>query len=121
MTIDTQKLREVATNAKELTAEGLIGFRFIAPAHIADLAEVIESCCDHIDAQAAEIARLRWALELSLEYWADRQQCYKSRSPGWVQKVRAALSQEEACQPRPTTNPSPDHGATDTSTGIGRQ
>ncbi|WP_368648008.1 hypothetical protein ABRZ10_07210 [Castellaniella ginsengisoli] len=61
MTINTQKLREAAANAKSLTAEDLIGFRLTATAHITGLARVIESCCDHIDAQAAEIARLREA------------------------------------------------------------
>jgi len=63
MTIDTQKLREAAANAKDLTAEDLIGFRLTATAHITGLARAIESCCDHIDAQAAEIDGARQTIE----------------------------------------------------------
>ena len=44
--------------------------------------------------QAAELERLKEALNLALEYWSDRQQRYKNRSPVWVQKARAALSGE---------------------------
>lgn len=32
------------------------------------------------------------AMLLALEYWADRQQRYKNRSPVWVQKARAAVA-----------------------------
>jgi hypothetical protein len=37
-------------------------------------------------------ADLLEALELSLEYWAHRQQRYKNRSPVWVQKARVAVA-----------------------------
>ena len=45
--------------------------------------------------QAAEIERLREALNLALEYWADRQQRYKNRAPAWVEKARAALQSQD--------------------------
>lgn len=35
---------------------------------------------------------LEEALNLALEYWQDRQQRYKNRSPVWVQVARAALA-----------------------------
>jgi len=42
-----------------------------------------------------EIERLREALGLALEYWSDRQQRYKNRSPVWVKKAREALAKEQ--------------------------
>lgn len=53
MTIDTQKLRN------------LVSFDFELPVSVRD---AVDSACDHIDAQAAEIARLRNALELFLTH-----------------------------------------------------
>lgn len=32
------------------------------------------------------------ALNLALEYWQDRQQRYRNRSPVWVQEARAAIA-----------------------------
>ena len=32
------------------------------------------------------------ALNMALEYWQDRQQRYKNRSPVWVQEARAAIA-----------------------------
>lgn len=42
--------------------------------------------------QKSDTAQLVEALELALEYWADRQQRYKNRSPMWVNKARSALA-----------------------------
>lgn len=42
--------------------------------------------------EESEKATLVEALEMALEYWADRQQRYKNRSPVWVVKARAALA-----------------------------
>lgn len=49
-----------------------------------------------LQSQDQEDADLKEALLLALEYWADRQQRYKNRSPVWVQKARAALGIDHA-------------------------
>ena len=41
------------------------------------------------------IKELEDALNLALEYWSDRQQRYKNRSPLWVEKARTALNKEQ--------------------------
>jgi hypothetical protein len=106
MTINTQKLREAAANAKSLTTEDLIGFRLTATAHITGLARAIESCCDHIDAQTAEIAaqarhanflnaeiaRLREALKPLAE--VDLTELPPNDFAWFVLRARAALSGE---------------------------
>lgn len=39
------------------------------------------------------------ALQLSLEYWAHREQRYKNRSPVWVQEARAAIAKAKGGHP----------------------
>lgn len=62
MTIDTQKLREAASGAKEFASVGVVTHPHTAKAHINGLADAVATCCGEIDAQAAEIARLRRCL-----------------------------------------------------------
>lgn len=60
-----------------------------------DAREGIDALEAQLRAAQAERDALREALTLALEYWADRQQRYKNRSPVWVQTARAALAQEQ--------------------------
>lgn len=63
MTINTQKLREAASGAKEFASVGVVTHPHTAKAHINGLADAVATCCGEIDAQAAEIARLRDGIE----------------------------------------------------------
>lgn len=92
MTIDTQKLREAAAGAKEFASVGVVQWPHTAKAHINGLSDTVTTCCGEIDAQAAEIARLRGALKnlLSVYDGTDKQQ-----TPGqFAREARAALSGE---------------------------
>ena len=41
----------------------------------------------------AQLAEAKKALELALEYWADRQQRYKNLAPAWVVVACRALTE----------------------------
>lgn len=79
MTINTQKLRDLVT------------FDFELPVSVRD---AVDDACDHIDAQAAKIARLRDALEriISLDGQEDNEwDAVERLIPEMMSIARAAL------------------------------
>lgn len=104
MSTDTKKLRQAATSAKEFASVGVVTHPHTAKAHINGLADVITTCCGEIDAQAAEIERLRGALEAMLEIHGVTQSYAETHieiPQSWVEVsdiARAALSGESNAQ-----------------------
>lgn len=49
-------------------------------------------CGQHNPGVFAAAPELLQALELALEYWADREQRYRNRAPRWVKEARAAIA-----------------------------
>lgn len=102
MTVNTQKLREFAENAKEFASVGVVQFPHTAKAHINGLADTVTTICGEIDAQAAEIARLRQALEQVTNVYAAVRETLAEKYPldGWskntmtIDAAHAALSGE---------------------------
>lgn len=87
-------LREVKGDAGPAVAEMLLDRiseveKLNGEANVAMLAQI-----KLIHEQSDRIKELEGALNLALEYWTDRQQRYKNRSPVWVEKARAALNKE---------------------------
>ncbi|MCK9554153.1 hypothetical protein [Aquamicrobium sp.] len=84
MTIDTQKLREAAAAASVRA--------FLKPEYGREIA----AAADHIDAQAAEIARLREALAEISGYWNRDQNEQAMYDACWhaISTANAALSGE---------------------------
>ena len=94
MTVDTQKLHELARAARLFSDMPGSLPPLTVKAHINGLSDCVESACTEIDAQAAEIERLKKALRVAVLALAHATQEHgKTYEPAY-ETVDAALSGE---------------------------
>lgn len=79
------------------TPNGVVTSDSCQISHVGETSRPADMVCnfERWDADARLIAAapdMLHALNLALEYWQDRQQRYKNRSPAWVQEARAAIA-----------------------------
>jgi|GEM_PF-4882252 hypothetical protein len=96
MTVDTQKLREAASGAKEFASVGVVQWPHTAKAHINGLADAVATCCGEIERKGAEVARLREALGALVRIADENPHCpigHAVEHGGYgADKARAALA-----------------------------